>query len=353
MEFLGGFFSRLVLSGQAAWFYLYKSLLPFGLLPNYPRWNILEPNIFQMLAWPTMLALLFFFWKHRFTWGRHAILGIGFFLLNLLPVLGFVRMSYMRITWVSDHLAYISLVGVVGLVTACSAWIYRQSTPELRPFFISIGALLVVVFSISAHNYSGVFQNEETMWKYTLQQNPEAWQAHSRLSRQLAKRGLHGPAAFHVEQSAALRPDLPETHNNMAGVLLARGDTEAAIERYRKAVAIAPEADMFKMNLANALMKANQMMEAEEKLQALLEKYPNNPTLLNNFGGMLYYQGRYTEALRYFKQALFVNPNLRQTAANIEAVMKAQQVRSHKLLQEPEEIRLLDSEVSLQLSTPR
>src|ERR1019366_4439778 len=51
----------------------------------------------------------------RSGWGRHALLGFGFFLLNLLPALGFARMTFMNISWVADHFVYLPMIGMIGL----------------------------------------------------------------------------------------------------------------------------------------------------------------------------------------------------------------------------------------------
>ena len=351
---LGGVFQRVVLSGESAWFYLYKSFFPFGLLPNYPRWNIEMPSLLPMLAWPALLALLITCSIRRRTWGRHALLGFGFFFLNLVPVLGFFRMSYMRITWVSDHLAYLSLVGIVGMVAAGCSWLFGDIEPRLRPFFLSIGTALLMVYAISAHQYAAVFTSEETMWKYTLRSNPGAWQAHSRLARVLGLRGQHGVAAFHVTESVRLRPDLPETHHNYAAVLMARGDIDQGIAEYRKAIGMAPYADMFKMNMANACVRVGRYAEAETIFHELMEKHPDHPLLLNNYGGVLFHEGRLTESARYFRKALDVHANMPNARANLELVLNiiSRGGAPAPPGSGPEKISLLDSEVPLQISQP-
>jgi len=351
---LGGPLQRIVLSGEAAWFYLYKSLFAFELLPNYPRWNLESPGVLPLLAWPALLAVFSICWIRRRGWGRHALLGLGFFFLNLIPVLGFFRMSYMRITWVSDHLAYLSLVGIVGLVTAGVTWLFHDAEIRVRPFFLAIGTALLMVYAISAHRYSAVFTSEETMWKYTLRKNPGAWQAHSRLARVLGLRGQHGVAAFHVTESVRLRPDLPETHHNYAAVLMAKGDIDEGIAQYRKAIAMAPYADMFKMNMANACVRVGRYLEAEEIYTELMQKRPEHPLLLNNYGGVLFHEGRLTESVRYFQKALEVHANMPNARANLELVLS--------ILRRggappppgagPEKVSLLDSDVPLQISQP-
>lgn len=348
---LGGIPARVALSGSSAWFYLTKGFFPIGLLPNYPRWPIDPPHLMQLLAWPALFLLAFFFWTRRATWGRHALFGLGFILLNVVPVLGFVRMSYMRITWVSDHLAYISLVGVVGVVVTVSGWVYLRVRHPFRPILLAVGTVLWVISAISAHRYSGIYINEEAMWTYTLRRNPEAWQAQSRLARALGLRGQHGAAAFHISEAVRLRPDLPETHNNYASVLIAQGRFEEGVARFQKAIELAPHADMFKNNLANAYVRNRQFMQAEEIFSELMVRHPNNPHLLNNYGGALFMEGRVTEAMRYFRKALTFNPNFSQARANLNYAQQSQNQPDFSASGGSKGIDLLDTEVPLELSS--
>jgi len=48
---------------------------------------------------------------------------------------------------------------------------------------------------------------------------------------------------------------------------------------------------------------------AEEFFNKVLEKEPKNPSALNNLGNIRFLEGRYEEALRYYKEASLVDPN--------------------------------------------
>ncbi len=317
---LGGLLPRIALSGEAAWFYLYKAVMPFRLLPNYPRWAIDPPSLVQLLAWPAMIGLMVFFWTRRRTWGRHAMLGVGFFLINLVPVLGFIRISYMRITWVSDHFAYISLIGIVGLAAASAGKCYEVAEPHLKPWLRGAVIAIFAIFTMESHRYAGVFLNEETMWTFTLSRNPDAWQAHSRLSAVMMKKGNFGAAFFHSGEALRLRPDLPETHNNYASALAEKGEFEEALANQQLAVELAPDSAFLKMNLANLLARAGRRDEAKKIFGQLLEMAPNEPMFLCNYGVALFFEGRADEALPYFEKAVAINPNMELAQSNLAAI---------------------------------
>ena len=113
---VGGFFSRLATAGMSILFYFWKSIFPTGLLPIYPRWVVDPPALWQFLPWVLIIGVFVWLWTKRNTsWGKSCLFGLGFFVITLFPVLGFLTMSYMRITWVSDHLTYLPMIGLVGL----------------------------------------------------------------------------------------------------------------------------------------------------------------------------------------------------------------------------------------------
>ena len=65
--------------------------------------------------WVVMAVVIGFLWVKRETWGRHALLGFGFFLIMLAPFWGLNWGAYMNVTWVLEHLLYIPILGLIGL----------------------------------------------------------------------------------------------------------------------------------------------------------------------------------------------------------------------------------------------
>ena len=115
---LGGFLSRLAGSGLNLSFYFAQCFLPVVLTPFHPKWTVDPHQLVQFLPWPIFAAVVYGCWRRRDTWGKHALLGISFFVLNLVPFLGFNQVSYMSVMWVFDHLLYIPILGLIGLVVA-------------------------------------------------------------------------------------------------------------------------------------------------------------------------------------------------------------------------------------------
>jgi tetratricopeptide (TPR) repeat protein len=344
---VGGPDSRIATAGMCILFYLKLIFWPVTLLPIYTKWDVDPPKAWQFLAWPVIMGAGWWFWQNRATWGRHAIFGLGFFLLMVAPVLGFVTISYMRITWAADHFIYLPMIGVLVLVAAGIATWYGRLAAGERPLLAAGTALVLAMLSWMSFTYAGAWVNEDALWTHTLRYNENAWQAHNRLGAKKFARGhvddLNPPnrieskgALHHFTRSTALRPDLGETHNNLGTALSAKGRMEEAIEQFKEACRVTPHVPAIHVNLANALAAAGRFAEAEEKYLELIrgmdERYaqavkdsgnPNLPMdpaaapLLNNYGVTLFKQNKTQDAIAAFRRALSINPNLKDAKESL------------------------------------
>lgn len=382
---IDGILPRFAIAGMAIPFYLWKTVWPFDLLPIYPQWQV-EPvtwsKWWQYLPWPLMAGALIWLVTQlrpagRPCWARNVLFALGFFVLMLLPILGFITISYMRITWVCDHFLYLPMISVLMLGTAAAAgWVARADATEQR-VAISAAAALIVLLSFSAFRYAHVWFNEDTQWTHTLASNPDAWQAHNRLGAWKAARGDIKGAHEHFRNSSRLRPDLGETHNNLGTTHLQQGNFAEALAAFEKAAEVTPHVPLFRVNLLNALAESGRSDRLDEKFRDMLEKEdpaalefllalgqqamamenaaaqaakanrpeeaqraaaaamtrfeiaaakykmvldrnPRNAVGWNNFAVMLMKQGRRREAVEAFERALAINPDLLDARMGLE-----------------------------------
>ena len=138
---VGDFAVRLARAGVALAFYFWKCLWPVELMPVYPRWAVDPPALYQFSPWLGLMLAAGWLWRRRGGFGRHVLFTVSFFVLNLLPVLGFVAIGYMHASWVADHFAYISLLGFAGGIAAIVEWASTKLPAMWRRF--GAAALLV------------------------------------------------------------------------------------------------------------------------------------------------------------------------------------------------------------------
>jgi protein O-mannosyl-transferase len=337
---VAGFASRTAIAGMAILHYLASIVWPVNLLPIYPRWEVDPPKAWMFLTWPVILGAAWWMWKNRDAvaphhWGRHALFACGFFLLMVAPVLGFVTISYMRITWVADHFIYLPMISIIALLCAGVIRLFGQAQEESKPTFVAGGALVLAALSLLSFRDAVNWMDEDHMWEHTLKHNFEAWQAHNRLGAKKFARGDVDGAHFHFQNSTRLRPDLGETHNNLGTTLSARAqmfaqrgdqgaakrEMDAAIEQFAEACRVTPHVPAIHVNLANALAAAGRFGEAADKYKELLEKEPGNPALINNYGVALYKQGKKEESIVQFKKALEIAPNLKDARESLAVAL--------------------------------
>jgi Tfp pilus assembly protein PilF len=306
----GGIASRLALAAASLTFYFCKCFWPVGLLPIYPKWNFDSPSLIDFLPWLIAAGVAAACWVKRRTWGRHVLLGLGFFCIMLAPFLGFKTVGYMDFTWVMDHFLYIPMIGLLGLALAGAEILDARLPRSNRPFTIGLVVILLALFGFGSWSYAGDFINQETLWTYTTQANPDAWLAHNNLGKALLARGESDRARVEFEVALRLRPDYPEAHNNLGDILLNTGQFPAAMEQFQMAVKSNPNyAVPVDTNMGVALLAHGQTSEAIEKLEAALKLAPHFSPALYNLASALEKAGRLPEAVDRYREAIQDNPS--------------------------------------------
>jgi tetratricopeptide (TPR) repeat protein len=318
-----GMMARLAGAGLAVGFYFAKCVFPAELLPVYPRWAVDPPSAVQFLPWIAIGAAFGVVWMRRATWGRHAGLGAGCFVINLAPVLGFIPMAYLHISRVADHLVYLPLAGLAGLTAAAAGAAQTRLAAPLRPYAAGGALLAMGLLAFQSHRYAGCFRNQETLWTYTLERNPGAWIAHNNLGFARFEAGRTPEAMAEYEAALRINPDSGDAHNNLANALFRGGRLEEAIHHYEAALRINPGAMEVHSNLANALMKTGRVKEAVGHYETAVRINPDSAAAQSDLGYVLLSLGRAAEAAVHYEAAVRTDPDSAETQSNLGYVLLA------------------------------
>jgi tetratricopeptide (TPR) repeat protein len=257
-------------AGWAAWFYLYKALLPVNLCFSYPRWTT-SASHGTLVPGLLFLAMLCLFAGFRRSWGRPFLFALGYFLLALLPVLGFLNIYFMRYSLVADHWQYTALIGVVSLAAGWLGWAMERPGAR-RTVGMAVAGALVLACAVLTFRQTRIYHDEETLWRDTLAKNPKAWIAYGNLGGLLVRKAmmpgadsatLLDEAERCCEEALALQPRQAEAYGHRALLRLARGQGDAAMQDYDKLVELNPSPESY-YDRAAAAARLGRLQQAIE-----------------------------------------------------------------------------------------
>jgi tetratricopeptide (TPR) repeat protein len=268
--------ARIAGAGWVFWFYLIKDFVPYHLMFVYPRWSI---NALSPVAYlPLFLLVALFtvcFWKRR-TYGIPLFVAAAYFLVNLLPVLGFLNIFYMRYSFVADHWQYTALPAPIALF-AGGVTVTALHRPRWRRQIFAAAAMIVGVFFIITILHQRSYSNVELLYRDTLKLNPNASLARSNLASLLYRKGELDSAIREYEKALATDPNDPEAHAGFGNALFDRGRFDDAIAQYKAALPLMPAADLYKVHfeLAETYLRLNQREQAIREYREVLRLRPN------------------------------------------------------------------------------
>jgi tetratricopeptide (TPR) repeat protein len=382
---LGNMPQRMASACFAIGFYLYSALWPFNLIEIYPQWHrafteiVTQPKLhieppapesipywLQVIPGLIIGGLLFFCWKRRReTWARALLVALGSYILAILPALGLLKMSYMRLTLVADHFQYISIISVIALFVAAG------QTRALKPLWLLVAALffavvsyinwgqtqdnhieqfvwiagaialavvpaeedmwkwawggflaaVLICFSFISWAQAGIYQDEGTLWSATLEKNPFSWQAHNHLGAWLYMHQDVKGAFPHFLKATQLKPENPESHNNLGLAESYFGMKDEAIREYETAVRIKDDSAM-RTNLANAYEEAKRFDDAITNYKHALSLNPGNASAWCNMGYAMMQEGKTDEAIACFMKCIEFDPTMPQGRADLAQALR-------------------------------
>jgi tetratricopeptide (TPR) repeat protein len=315
---------RLLIAGRAFWFYLDKLLWPANLIFIYPRWNVSEWVWWQYLFPAAAFLLLTALWVwHR----RGTLMGLLFFAVTLFPALGFFNVYPFRFSYVADHFQYLASIGPIALAGAGinpALDFLRKRNPFLTAV---ICGTLISTLGVLTWRQCGMYSDVETLFRTTIERNPECWMAYSNLGVALLQKGQVDEAIASYQKSLEIKPDYADAHGNLGTALLQKGQVDEAIAHYQKALEIQPQKADAHSNLGNAFLQKGQVDEAIAHCQKALEITPDYADAHSNLGNAFLQKEQVDAAITHYQKALQIKPDFSEALYNLgNAFLKKGQV---------------------------
>ena len=310
---------RTLLAGRVIWFYLGKLIWPSDLVFIYPRWDVhaLAKGWVPCLAGVVTVTGALWLIRRR---TRGPLAGWLFFCGSLFPALGFINVYPFAFSYVADHFQYLASLGVMVIAAAGLAQAYARLPPGWHYLALVGGVLLVGGLSLLSNRQSLSYRSSATLYRATLDKNPDCWLAHSNLAAELADSPEQlREALAHYAEALRLKPDSAEIHNSFGNTLVIAGRTGEAIEQFAEAVRLDPRFIAARLNLANSL--AGDPRRLPEGLAQYAEALRQDPASVEAHFSLAVtlaaVEGRETEALA----AVRLQPEHAAACANLAGLL--------------------------------
>jgi len=301
--------------------YLGKTFWPAGLAPFYPhpgQWPMVQVVLAAALV--TGLCVMALWLGRKFPF---AVTGWFWFFGMLVPVIGLVQAGEQSM---ADRFTYVPSIGLfLVLVWGAAGAVARWRPPRIcRTAAATMAGLILVACAAQTTAQLGHWHDNETLFRQALAVTKNNYVAYNNLGTDLASRGRYEEAIVDFRRALAIKPNFPDTLNNLAHTLVDWKQQYAEAIRCCEAVLRGnPNQLDAHNNLGNALVKLGRIDEAIEHYQAVLRREPDHADAHNNLGIALVKQGKLDEAIAHFQEALRLGPNDAQKHGNLGKALAA------------------------------
>ena len=163
--------------------------------------------------------------------------------------------------------------------------------------------------------------------RHDIKENPSDFDAHYNLAAMLQARGQMEAATQEYAIALQLRPDDAAANNAMGAALLAKGSPGDAVSYLRAALKSRPDDFDAHYNLGNALASENDFEGAAQQFRLALQTRPDDANAQANLGSALAEMGQFSEAKSHFERALQIDPHnalAKENLAELRRAMNAQ-----------------------------
>jgi tetratricopeptide (TPR) repeat protein len=264
--------------------------------------------------WRVALAALFLggITVLAFVWRKsRPYFGVGWlwYLVALLPVIGFIQVG---LQGRADRYTYLPQIGLyIALTWLLAAWSLRSNTR--RAILGAAAALVVTGLAWQARVQASSWRSTETLWQHALDVTTDNDVAHYNVAAFLLRRGQADAAISHYEKALNVRPDDRETHYHLsrallhaslANALVKKGRLDEAVDHYRKAVELRDDFADAHSNLASLLARKGETAEAIVHYEKAIALPPEDAASHIGLARLLIQLGRKDEAMAHYDRAL-------------------------------------------------
>ena len=194
---------------------------------------------------------------------------------------------------------------------------YYRRAIELKPnFTIAYNNLGVLLRDM------GKLKESEECYRKVIEMKPDYPEAYLNLVVVLKYRGKNEEAEKCYRRAIELKPDFAESFNNIAIILQDKGNYAEAEKYFRRAIELNPNYAEAYNNIGNLLKDTGRNKEAEIYYKLSLKINPKNYKVYNNLGLLCADSQILDDAETFYRKAIELNPNYAEAYNNLGNLLR-------------------------------
>lgn len=215
--------------------YIGKAFWPTNLVPIYPHpWHALPMSqVIPALALLLVITVLAVVGRSH----RYLLVGWLWFLGAMVPMIGLVHVGNQAM---ADRYAYLPFIGLFLMVCwGVSDLAERRHVPVIA--LRCAGMAVLLVLAVVTHHQLAYWNDNVTLWTHTIEASTDNYVAHDNLALLLVDRGQTEEAMKHFQAALAIYPSDPTSNLQIAVYDHQHGRLREAIARYDQMIGITPD----------------------------------------------------------------------------------------------------------------
>ena len=300
--------------------YLERVFWPHDLAYLYPHPAFHAPDFGWPIAVVAACAVLVLLLSAGALWlyrrGRPEwLIGWGWYLISLLPVLGIVQVGSQSM---ADRYTYVPQVGLwLALL-----WGWQRPARIWARVTFALLLVLAALFAWRTSQQLPVWRDSRALFSHAIAVTENNAYAHNGLGAYLARAGDIVSAKPHLETALRIDPRFVSARVNLGIVLSSQGDFANARTQYQAALALDPDSPLVHVGLGNLYAASGELARAEEHLLRARSLDPLRWQAHFNLGLVQMRMGKTAEGRESLERALALdprNPTIRKRLDELEA----------------------------------
>jgi tetratricopeptide (TPR) repeat protein len=295
--------------------YIWKMLVPLNLLPYYPYPSGISPISVKYLSALLIVAgiAVSCVVLYKIKRGRAWIAAWGYYLVTLLPVIGFIQVGAQSM---ADRYTYLPSLGPFLLTSLGLAIVVeKKNEAPSESFMLRYSALIVLgILAVSLSSLTvrqtGIWKDGLTFWNYVIEKEPGRVDvAYLNRGNIYLNQGKFEEALLNYDTALTINPDFINGYSNRAQAYIRLNKHSNALKDLNTALTLSPS---FVLGYVYRSMMYNWYGNHDKALADLTTAVTIKPDFVLGYyhrGNTNLSIGQYNRAIADFSTALSLAPN--------------------------------------------